>query len=279
MQVLSNKMHGFTLVELIVVLAVSGIMLTVVVGTLGSYYKDNSVSLGRSIQETDTRSVLRAIEKDLYSSIGFGADIADPSLIFANAVPFGSGPANSNPWNHADNGNGPVLIAYKNPVTQQADADSANTRLPVYRQPAGGCGDLSDASPALMAYIYFVAPDPTNSSVKNLYRRTIVPNPMATPLCGTMSPANSSCATNNIAGFPTVCRSSDAVLLKNIKTLAIKYYDPGVLTPYTLTGDPVVDNPHVNGAQTIEIEVETYQRLTNDSSVDTSKASIRINHL
>ena len=278
MQALSSKVRGFTLVELIVVLAVSGIIFTVVLNTLGGYYRDNSVSLGRGIQETDTRSVLRSIEKDLYNSIGFGSSITNVTLAHANAAPFGSGNLNASPWSYTTNGRGPVLIAYKNPVTQQPDADPNNTRLPVFLQPAGGCGDLSDATPALVAQIYFIAPDPSNSAKLNLYRRTIVPGAL-TPLCGTMVPANSSCAANSVAAYLTLCRSTDAVVLNDIKSFTVKYFDPGVQTPYAMTGDPAIDNPHVDGAQAVEVEVETYQRLTDDTAVNTNTASIRVNHI
>lgn len=278
MQALSNKVRGFTIVELIVVLAVSGIIFTVVLDTLGNYYRDNSVSLGRGVQETDTRSVLRSIEKDLYNSIGFGSDISDPTLAHANTAPFGSGNLSASPWDYTTNGNGPVLITYKNPVTQQPDADATNSRLPVFLQPTGGCGDLSDATPALMAQIYFIGPDPSNSSRQNLYRRTIVPTSV-TPLCGTMVPANSSCAANSIAAHALVCRDTDALILKDIRSFAVRYFDPGVQTAYTMTGNSTIDDPHVDGAQAVEIEVETYQRLTNDDAVNTNTSSIRINHL
>lgn len=278
MQALSNRIHGFTTIELIVVLAVSGIIFSVVMNALGGYYRDNSISLGRGVQETETRSVLRSIEKDLYSSIGFGAGITDRSLTFANSAPFGSGSSSSNPWRFTTNGYGPVLIAYKNPVTRQADKDTSNTRLPVFLQPVGGCGNLINATPALMVYIYFVGPDFASSSKRNLYRRIIVPNSSATPLCGTTVPAYSSCAINNTVSYPEVCRAPDSVMLKDIKSFEVNYFDPGARSPYVLTGNSTIDDRHINSAQAVEIEVEMYQRHTNDHGINTTKANIRINH-
>lgn len=259
MQASYNKSTGFTIVEVIVVLLVLGLLMNVVFVTLGDYYLDNTKSIAKSAKDSDTRSVLRSMEKDITDAVSFSPIF--PTTATTITAPLGSRNNDSTAWNYISNTYGPVLIVNKSAVTQSPANDSANSRLPVFEKPSSGsCTDLSSASIAKNAYIYFVAPDPTDSDKRNLYRRIITP--AAADICGTQNTTKTTCAVNTIAANPTICPAADALLLRDITEFSVNYLQSSNGSSYP--------DMYTNDAST---QSTRYQNITNTRAIEVSVTS------
>jgi len=308
MRHLFNKhSSGFALPELIVTITVLTLLTPTVIYGLGNFYQDNINSLTKTTQDTDTRSALNRIANDLRTTTGFRA-----ALSVATVTPLGSNnnATGNNGWSYCgiitasttcdgvttnNFATNRVLIAYTYATDGPGDN---NKRMPVFVN-SGGSFDLSTATPATVAYIYYVAPDPVNGSQKNLYRRTIVDvNPTtnvfrnispATGLwpCSTSNPTytgcttpyqKTTCASASVSSYSSVCGASDAVLLYNVKSFWVDYYDV-TNTPidnyYTSnsTNAATAATDIQNTAESVQI---TMTKVPSGSPAKTSTASIRI---
>ncbi len=298
---------GFTIPEVIIAVAVVAILTPVVIFSLGDYYQDNVTSLASTTQDTDTRTVLSVIASDLRATTGFRA-----SLGVASVTPLGSNSnatGNSN-WSYCgisttsttcdgvttnNYSTNRVLIAYTYATDGPSDNDQ---RMPIFIN-SGGSFDLSTATPATVAYVYYVAPDSTNASQNNLYRRTIVDVDASTNAfrniaaatglwsCSTSNPTyagcvtpyqKTSCAASTKATYPSVCANTDAVLLYNIQSFWVDYYDAtnqAIANYYTnnATNAATAATNIQNSAKSIQI---TVTKLGSGAGAKTSTSSIRI---
>lgn len=253
MQASYNKSRGFTIVEVIVVILVLGLLLNVVFVTLSDYYLDSSRSIARTAKDSDTRSVLRSMEKDIVDGVSFSPIF--PTTSSTVTAPLGS-QNDSTAWNYIDNTHGPVLIVNKTAVTKSASNDSGGVRLPVFVKPSSGsCTDLSSATIAKNAYIYFIATDPTDGTKLNFYRRIIAP--AAADVCGTQENTKTTCAVNTIAANPTICPAADALLLRDVLDFKVDYLDSSNGTIYP--------NMYVNDSTT---QSTRYQNVTNARAIE-----------
>lgn len=299
--------HGFTIPELIIAITVLTLLTPAVIFGLGNYYQDNITSLAKTTQDTDTRSGLNTISNDLRATTGFRA-----SLSVASVTPLGS---NNNAtgnisWsycgtsatsttcdgtttnNYATNR---VLIAY---MYATDGPIGNNQRMPVFIN-SGGSFDLSTVTPATFAYIYYVAPDTTNASQNNLYRRTIVDVNPTTNVFRNISPASglwpcstsnptftgcvtpyqkTTCASVSVRTYSSVCGASDAVLLYNVKSFWVDYYNATnqpIANYYTSNSTNAANaaTDIQNNAESIQV---TMTKIYTGSQSKTSTASIRI---
>lgn len=248
----SKKNFGFTIVELIVTIAVLGLLTPVVLNTLGDYYNDNLNSLTVSTQDADVRAALATISNDLQETRGFST-----TFNVATTSPLGSNNGNSD-WSYCGlnssttacdgdqqyNGNEKrVLITYGELSDGPASSDK---RFPIFIDDGNSwtTASFATAKTAMFAYIYFVAPDQNNPAQNNLYRRTISYTDPSSPdtyvgntglrPCNTTNPNPSgcqdpyqktTCASSVNFSLYSVCKASDAVLLYNIQSFWIDYYD------------------------------------------------------
>ncbi len=259
---------GMTIVELLVAMVIMGLLVGLVLGALGSYYQGNINTLTTTTQETDTRSVLRSIERELADSSGFQPTASVP---FSSPQGMDNG---SGVWSYkgrpdAVTTNRRVLIAQT--YATNLDTDSAS-RLPIFTNTGSGCGP-SAAVPTQVNKIYFVARDPDASlNQYNLYRRTLVPS---TALCGTPVQKRS-CAPTSAAASPTVCQATDAMLVNNVDTFVIDYYtspndkDP-IVDQYSTSVDKSI---LIRGAKSIKITVSSKRTIEGRQAI--VDASIRI---
>ncbi len=270
----NHRSGGFTIVEILVVLTVLGILIGLVLNTLGDFYYANTTSLGKTVQDTDTRYSLRAIESELSNTAGWST-----SLPVASA-PLGmnnSGTAWSYCGNDCATDGKRVLIAY---VMATDKPKSDNTRLPTFTPSTSGSScDPAQAGIIKNALIYFIAQDPSGNS--NLYRRTIV-NPFNLAICSGSSidaSQKTTCSPWQVSTYPAVCKGPDALLLPNVTSLSINYYgfssnSTPVSTQYTSNPNAATD---VAAAKTVELKVTTsanYQGVAN-----TSTSAIRVSRL
>jgi prepilin-type N-terminal cleavage/methylation domain-containing protein len=262
-----NQQKGFTLVELAVVIVAAGILAGILFGALNDLYSSSSRSLARTIQDTDTRSVLRSIENTLVSVAGFKSDQSTVSPLGNNDT--------SSAWNFkGSDASRRVLIAETYATDIAEGVDSNNTRMPIL---LGSDCTAYPTNPTVApafaknAQIYFAARDatathPDGSAVYNLYRRTIVGingNP-----CKTIA-QKQTCTSSKVQSNPLVCKGSDAILLKDIASFDIKYY-----APTNTEMDVYNDNDIPENAKSAVINVATNTKISGSNSL--SNAQIRI---
>lgn len=273
---------GFTIVELLIITMVMALLTPIVLGSLYSFYTDNTTSIKQSTQDTDTRSVLRSIATELANATGFGAI----QTVAGSPLGSGNGATDGSQWSYCGGSGGAtctqpvnrVLIAYT--TTTDGPRDSS-TRFPVYINDASAC-NISTAPAARNAQIYFVAADRNNPAQNNLYRRTLVnigggslcsctltnPNPT-----GCVTPhQKQSCASTSVASNPSRCLSSDALLLRSVSVLNIDYYNASSLIASQYTSDIGAIATQIANATSVKISVEKNETGTNRKST----ADIRV---
>lgn len=243
-QKFTNRKSGFTVVEITVVVTILALLTPVVIFGLGGFYQDFMNSIAKAVNDDDTRFASDRIASDLVAPTGFRA---------AFSLPAASAP-NNGTWFYCgksstsigcdnvltnDYTKNRVLIAYTNAIDFPTRTSSY---MPAFLNLGSGF-NLASSTPATNAYIYFVAPDNNNPSKNNLYRRTIInidanndidwsqllfscsiSNPSGTG-CITPSDTKNSCASTVVSSYPSVCGSSDAILLYGIESFWVDYYD------------------------------------------------------
>lgn len=264
----SQSGAGFTIVELIVAVVVMGLLVGLVLGSLGGYYQGNINTLTSTTQETDSRSVLRSIERELADSSGF---LPTTSVAFSSPQGMNNG---STAWSYkglsdAATTNRRVLIAQAYATDLDVDSEA---RLPVFTNTGSGCGP-SVAVPTQVNKIYFIARDPnTTLNQYNLYRRTLVPT---TGLCATPIQKRS-CAAANAVASPAVCQATDAMLVNNVDTFVVDYYtSPNDANPIADQYSNTIDKSTlIRGAKSIKMTVSSKRTVEGRQSI--VDASIRI---
>lgn len=274
---------GFTIVEVIVVIAVVGILTSLVLGPIGDFYQANTVSLGRATKESDIRGVLRQIEKDLTNNKNF-------SDTYTVAAPLGAkvGSSWGANWSYTGmGGNYPerrVLVASVPATSALPSNDPTDSRYPIFAT-AGTCPAEPTASLATsVAIVYYMAPAPTSSASQppsqsnpyNLYRRTIVPELTGgATYCYGRTPAQRTTCAPGVSN--AVCRGIDALLVSDIRSFEVDYFvDQNIDTVITgqYTASPA--SP-ITGAKAIRITAKTGQIVNGAAS--TIEASIRISRM
>lgn len=254
-----RRSHGFTIVELIVIVTVLAILTPLVLTGLGNFYQANISSLRQSTQDTGARGVLRTVEKDLAYSPSFLASqtVTSPLL----------GPSSSASGPSTWTANRDTLIAYT-----YATATSSGVRVPVFYQPSGSdCDQPTSGMMLRNTIIYFVAVDPSNSSINNLYRRTIVgTTPTGTPCPGTPATLDQKTTCRPTVASGACTRSaqvgSDTLVMRDVDRLTLEYYALATsTTPLSASSDPA-------SAQSAKISILPKKR----GNVVPEEVSIRI---
>lgn len=190
---LTKSLSGFTVVELIVTITVSGLLMTMLFGPLNDLYTDNTKGLKSVIKVADTKGALRFIEPTVALSYSFHHTNPIPD-------PFGT------IWSWAGtDATKRVLITSNYATDIDINVDTANARTLVK--------DATCSNPLLNTYIYFVSSDGT------LYRR-IIKNTAAT--CNSVPIAQPQ--TCQIGFINPVCNTRDAVLLTGVTNFTVDYY-------------------------------------------------------
>lgn len=189
---------GFTIAELIIVIAVSGILAGILFSPLDDLYYSNINGIQTISQVTDTHSSLRALSSDLNLATGFASTVAVVSPLGANN--------DATAWNwQGSDSNHRVLIAsmYATSLLPGQDTAGARTLVTI---PA----DCS--TPMTVTYVYFVRGT-------TLYRR-IMGNNSAT-CSGVVIAQKQTCAQAVVSGL---CNGIDGVVLNNISKFSVDYY-------------------------------------------------------
>lgn len=240
---LHRNNRGFTVVELMIVILISGILATVLFGPLDDLYTSNTRGLKSVIKTADTRGALRTIERKISLSDSFyGANqITDPS----GATWAWTGTSSTSR----------VLITGNYATTIDEAADPTNARALVY--------DSTCTTPLMNNYIYFV-------SNGTLYRRTLKNTTLPASTCGSLTIGQKqTCATSNTASY---CEGKDAAILSDVTSFTVDYYTNA--GDSTTIPDQYVTDTIPESAESI---VLTLTAKSGDSSLDsTSTSTLRI---
>lgn len=309
-----HRTSGFTIVEILVVITVSALLASPVIFSLGGFYDDNLTSVTLSAQDTEVKNATTLISNDLKEATGFRASLTIPTATPQPPLGSSSNATTGGNWSYcgttttsttcdgvttnSNYSSNRVLIAY---VDATDGPTTSTTYNPVFLN--SGAFNLSTATRATNAYIYFVAPDRTNSSINNLYRRTIVnvdptndtdlygnalydcsvpigQNPSTPTNCTstTSIDTKNSCASTVVSTNASFCSSRDAVILRNVESFWIDYYYSSnqkisdVYTNNATTTATVVSNIK-NSAQSAQV---TITKKLSGSPAKRSIASTRI---
>lgn len=208
---LTTLTKGFTIVEIIVVITVSGILAGILFGPLNSLYLSNTKSLTSVVQLSDIKVALRQMEK----SAALGISYAAQSYPDSNSKIW--------KWNDASGLLSAPLIITANATEKNASGDRAL---------AYNFSSTCTQFPIPMTYnILFYVQD------GSLYRRTIKP-PITTTCSGNAIEQKTSCTDPSSS---TICTANDALLIKGVTGFSIAYYqDSNSPTSTTPASDAAV---------------------------------------
>lgn len=176
---------GFTLVEIIIVMTVSGVLIGLLFGPLNDLYVSNSNGLKATIASADGHTALQSIRRIVSAGSNFRATndkVSDPSGTI---------------WTGGNN----VLI-----TSNYATWTSGGQRKLLHAGPA--------CEPAVNQYVFFV-------QAEVLYRRTLTSKGLMTACEGGDWDQKQSCATVTVS---TRCQATDAKLLTGVMAFRVDYY-------------------------------------------------------
>ena len=194
---------GFTLVEVIVVVTVTGILTGLLFGPLSDLYFANAQGLTSIVQATDVKTSLRSMEKTIAFGNAFAA-ITDATDADNNIWK----------WNNTSGLLGSPLIIKSNAT--EVNAQGNRVIATVYMV---NCNNV----PTRMTYntVFFVKKD-ASQNVGTLYRRTIIPSPATT--CDDPIKIEQKNSCQSPASNPTNCSVSDAVIATNVTGFTVQYF-------------------------------------------------------
>lgn len=248
-----DSTRGFTVVELVVVMVVTGILIGLVFTSLASYYQATVNSSAKTVNSTDNRVSLRTIQDGTTNITSF----MSTSTLSAQ-TPLGTGNS-ATAWTYnGANTDERVLITRSNATDRSTkDVD----RMVVFKPTSGNC-DVAAATPIQVDTIYYVAADPFTSGQRNLYRRVIVESTPACPHPVTGASSSPYQKTTCRAGTVNpLCAGNDGLILRNVKSFNVDYFvNPNDQIPIPniyLTPNNPLTQAAVNNATTIQVNVTT----------------------
>ena len=256
MSAMSIKARGFTIVELLVVMAVGAILMVILFGALNDLYYSNIRATAQMAQTRDARTALRTIEQDVTMAGAFYAnnesDPIGPTTLGSkwNAAPYtyeGGGVDNR------------VLILGRYATTMaEAGDDADNPARKVLMQ--DDC-----RTPVENTRIYYVKDE-------TLYRRTVL-NTTATRCAGQASETDSAKQTCLTGAGTAPCQGKDAIIATGVKKFSIDYYENPNDDATKIAYPGVLDN-----ATSVTIAIQIGGRAAGQEVTATSKLTMtRVN--
>lgn len=202
---------GFTIPELVIVIVVSGILMTMLFGPLNDLFDANKSGIDSVTRASDVKTALRFIESDVSLAVNFDStnDIATD--------PFGpdDNSATNEQWSWTNGSASPAATAQKlvtesYVTTVLPRLDTTSSRLLVYDNT-----DCAAATALLYNTIYFVKNDV-------LYRRTLG-NPSAT--CNGAPKAQQTTCAASVSSNAQCTGGIDAKLASNITAFSVNYFN------------------------------------------------------
>ncbi|HCH34895.1 TPA: hypothetical protein DEW05_05220 [Candidatus Saccharibacteria bacterium] len=246
----TSKNKGFTLPELMVVIAIGSLVIASILGLIVNLARVGSSSIDAARQVKDTQSAMRLIQADLRLTQKF---LMQPSI--ADSPPGGGS------WNFRGTGSTNRALLLQTAATTANSVD-ANRTL-VYKQ-TGGCP--IGTTPAYNNVIYFV-----RSST--LYRRIVVEPPVANLYCPGQT--NAQIRTCTTPGTPANCQLQDVVVATDITGFNILYYtNPGDNTPSATIYDSGTAQAVLDTHTTAKILLTSSKDIDGQSNEFTAQARL-----
>ena len=240
--------QGFTIAELIIVIAVSGLLFGLLFGPLDDLYTANTNSLGRVVQTADIHGAQHLIADELRGAVSFASTLTASS-------PFGrDNDSTSWDWEGSDSDHR-ILITSNYATTKAENGDTTGSRSLVYSS--------SDCiTPLQNNYVYFI-------NDTTLYRRTIVNT--STTCNGATIAQKQSCASGVTNSN---CKAIDAVIATGVSKFTISY----CLNPSDTICEVSGGSTDPSNAQTIIVSITTTVASGTNPQSQTSKMRItRVN--
>jgi len=232
---------GFTIVEILIVMVVSGVLIGLLYGPLVSLYYDTMSSIKKVSVTADARKAVDMMQDTIQTSTGFLTQnaVKDPS------------DATDPLWKATNGGINNVLITTNNATTIDSGADTDGNRRLVL---ATDC-----MTPLQNNYIFFLKD-------KNLYRR-LLRNEGST--CSDANGQKQTCVANYASQtYKAKCQGIDAKLASGVTSFTIKYY----ANPEDST---TITNPAAASTVVLNITVQTGA----GTQAISSSSSLRVSHV
>lgn len=206
----NTSTRGFTIVELLVVMAVGAILAVILFGALNDLYYSNMRGTAQVVQTRDARTALRTIENDVTMTNAFyTTNTSDP------IGPTGAGSKwDTAPYSYeGSDADHRVLIIGRYATTGAESLDDADN-------PARKILLQADCkTPVVNTHIYYVKDE-------TLYRR-IVPDVAASRCAAQASEADFSKQSCPAGMSTSPCQGTDATIVSGVKKFSVDYYvDP-----------------------------------------------------
>lgn len=191
---------GFTIIELIVVIIVTGVLIGLLFGPLDDLFTANNRGLQSTIVTSDINSTMQSIRQTASISISYDYDAAKSA----------SNPNPLDPLGTVWASNGSTLVTTNYATSTDA---SGNKTLIQANTPTTACKQQYNN------YIFFIKD-------RTLYRRTLTSKDIvSTASCGGGDwDQKQTCATSSSPVTYPRCKSVDAKLLSNVDVFSIDYY-------------------------------------------------------
>lgn len=263
MRIMSDKSRrdaGFTLVELIIVLLVSGILAGLLFGPLNDLFYSSSAGLATVIRDSDNRDALQNIQQ----SVSLSTEFLESSTLQGTI----NGPISGDgtPWSFnsaagSDSGQFP-LITRNHTTTELSTSDEDGSRSMLYQ---------SNCIDPLMGETVFFVKD------KKLYQRYLRGTPASVCINGSVTavpsplPGSSPLIAQKrscVMAIPD-CERRDSVIVQNVEAFTVQYFSsPSSSTPL----------PSPTGAKTVSIKLTTFTGIGTNKKTSTSEVRItRVN--
>ena len=226
---LINVQKGFTLVELLIVMAVAGILMALVFGPMDAIWRSQTTEMATVVQQTDIKAALGRVSKDVVLAVSFlkidttdkvGPDPTNPGATLASPE---TKKWDTSPYTFLGNNMDKNILMYQKHATTVSD-EGDNIDDP---QRKVLWADSSCTSFMRNTFVYYV-----KDSV--LWRRSIPyydaarPNEKPKSLCAYVGASNLENGTKQTCpqGYNNtkICEGRDAKVLENVQGFKVSYY-------------------------------------------------------
>lgn len=229
---MSSINSGYTITELLIVMAIGGLVIGLIFGPFDSLYRGSLDGLRTVIQAGDTRAALRQIEPTITQSARF--------LVANNHTDNSTAPATT--WNWQGAGADNRVLITENYGTDPATDDGTTPLRLAMEAPACNVHQTFN-------YVYFVHNN-------TLFRRTLKNNSYPSS-CGGV-PVSQKRTCSNLTSNPTYCQGTDTKIVDGVVRFHVDYFEsPGAAAPMDNNGGSSNKTEYTSASSTVPAEART----------------------
>lgn len=243
-----RETNGFTIVELVTTIVISGIMLSIFYTAIFSTFKDSAIANKEIRATTDIKRAFSVLSEDTVLTSQFRISV--PAVYQDVYGPHRLGTSGAQAWSYVgDSANSRVLILENYATTQNS---GGSNRRPVYINSASfNCTTTITSQPKLTYIAIFFVYQQT------LYKRTLIDTSKS--LCSGLAQYQlRTCPPDLYSSWNALCQARDEILATNVSKFQVSYYQSGTVLGGTLTaGQYTSSDPNVlQSANIAEVTIE-----------------------